>query len=69
MKVYLVDYIGMHCGMHYYNDAFAGFCLQFRDWMFPYCRIMPVKTMAGPFFYTSTRETGCAKYVVCCGTT
>ena len=23
MKVYLVDYIGMHCGMHYYNDAFC----------------------------------------------
>ena len=22
MKIYLVDYIGMHCGMHYYNDAF-----------------------------------------------
>lgn len=23
MKIYLVDYIGMHCGMHYYNDAFC----------------------------------------------
>lgn len=22
MKIYLVDYIGVHCGMHYYNDAF-----------------------------------------------
>ena len=64
MKVYLVDYIGIIT-----TTLFAGFCLQFRDWMFPYCRIMPVKTMAGPFFYTSTRETGCAKYVVCCGTT
>lgn len=24
MKIYLVDYIGVHCGMHYYNDAFGG---------------------------------------------
>lgn len=23
MKVYIVDYLGMHCGMHYYNDAFV----------------------------------------------
>ena len=22
MKVYIVDYLGVHCGMHYYNDAF-----------------------------------------------
>lgn len=23
MKIYLVDYIGVHCGMHYYSDAFS----------------------------------------------
>ncbi len=22
MKIYIVDYLGVHCGMHYYNDAF-----------------------------------------------
>ncbi len=22
-KVYLIDYIGVHCGMHYYLEAFA----------------------------------------------
>ncbi len=22
MKIYIVDYLGIHCGMHYYNDAF-----------------------------------------------
>lgn len=22
MQVYIVDYLGVHCGMHYYNDAF-----------------------------------------------
>lgn len=23
MKIYIVDYLGIHCGMHYYNDAFC----------------------------------------------
>ena len=22
MQIYIVDYLGVHCGMHYYNDAF-----------------------------------------------
>lgn len=23
MKIHIVDYLGVHCGMHYYNDAFV----------------------------------------------
>ncbi|EKU89796.1 glycosyltransferase [Bacteroides oleiciplenus] len=23
MNIYIIDYLGVHCGMHYYNDAFA----------------------------------------------
>lgn len=69
MKVYLVDYIGMHCGMHYYNDAFCRVLSAV-----PGLDVSVLSNYAGendsrPFFYTSTRETGCAKYVVCCGTT
>ena len=57
MKVYLVDYIGMHCGMHYYNDAF--------------CRVLsavPGLDVSVLSNYAGEND-GCAKYVVCCGTT
>ena len=31
MKIYIVDYLGTHCGMHYYNDAFEKVLLDIPD--------------------------------------
>ena len=64
MKVYLVDYIGMHCGMHYYNMHFAGFCLQFQDWIISVLSNYADKNTNKPFFLHQYK--GCKLRKICC---
>ena len=67
MKIYLVDYIGMHCGMHYYNDAFCRVLSAIPGLDISVLSNYADKNTNKPFC-TNTKGVNSVKYVVCCGT-
>lgn len=51
MNIYIIDYLGTHCGMHYYNDAFAKVLHDIPDTQTYILSNYKAEAKKEPFFY------------------